>query len=111
MKQEQRLELKEVINQKIEELNASIVEYKELTAPVSPDVAYGRISRMDAINNKSVIEAALRESEAKLKRLKVALFRINDDDFGTCIICKNDIPFNRLKYMPDSVRCVECASR
>lgn len=30
--------------------------------PIAPDVAIGRISRMDAINNKSVMEASLRNA-------------------------------------------------
>lgn len=111
MTNEDILEIKKIINIKIEELNKSISEYKELTAPVSPDVAYGRISRMDAINNKSVIESALRESELKLKRLKETLFRMNEPDFGKCVNCRKEIPLNRLKYMPESVRCVECASK
>ncbi len=41
-----------------------ILEYCEMTKPAAPDVAIGRI-RMDAINNKSVTEAALRQAERK----------------------------------------------
>ncbi|MBK7435458.1 MAG: hypothetical protein IPI77_01355 [Saprospiraceae bacterium] len=43
-----------------------ILENSEMTKPVAPDVAIGRISRMDAINNKSVTEAVLRQAERKL---------------------------------------------
>ena len=57
----------------IEEINSTskkINKYKELSKPVAPENSIGRISRMDAINNKSVIEAALRESQFKLNQLK-----------------------------------------
>jgi DnaK suppressor protein len=80
----------------------------EMTKPVAPDDAIGRISRMDAINNKSVMEASLREVENKLKRLIVALEKIDNKDFGICIKCLQSIPFKRMLILPDSVKCVSC---
>jgi DnaK suppressor protein len=47
-------EIKQKILDEISKTELLIVEYKELTQPIAPDVAIGRISRMDAINNKSV---------------------------------------------------------
>ena len=31
-----------------------IESYREMNKPIAPDVAIGRITRMDAINNKSI---------------------------------------------------------
>ncbi len=64
---------------------------------------------MDAINNKSVNEAALRKAELKLNNLKVALTRIHDHDFGICIRCEKTIPIGRILLMPHAVTCVFCA--
>ena len=44
----------------IEVTQHKITEYTELCKPIAPENAIGRISRMDAINNKSVVEAALK---------------------------------------------------
>ena len=66
---------------------------------------------MDAINNKSVNEAALRKSVEKLANLEKALEKIDKPEFGTCVRCKNPIPPARLMYMPESNKCVHCASR
>ncbi len=110
MTSQEKQELKEAIERKIKMTKSAIGDYKEMTKPVAPDVAIGRISRMDAINNKSVMEAALREAEAKLKRLEKAISKIDDDDFGICSQCKQPIPFGRLKAMPDSTKCMKCAS-
>ena len=49
----------------IEVTQHKITEYTELCKPIAPENAIGRISRMDAINNKSVIEAALRKQKIK----------------------------------------------
>lgn len=101
------------IQQKIEEeilkTEASILHYKELTKPIAPENAIGRVSRMDAINNKSVNDAALKKSEQKLKNLTIALSNINDTDFGLCFKCHNPIPLGRILLMPHSRYCVNCA--
>jgi len=39
-----------------------------LTKPISPESAIGSVSRMDAINNKSINESALRQSEEKFSK-------------------------------------------
>ena len=85
-------EIKEKIITEIEKTEKSVLEYKEITKPVEPDCAIGRVSRMDAINNKSLAEAALRKAEEKLSKLKYVLNKLNEDDLGTCVKCKKRIP-------------------
>lgn len=111
MTEQEQSELKAAIEKKIKLTEAAIEDYKEMTKPVAPDVAIGRLSRMDAINNKSVMEAALREAEAKLFRLEHALVKLANNEFGRCTKCSQPIPFNRLKAMPDSTRCITCAAQ
>ncbi|MGB1318070.1 MAG: TraR/DksA family transcriptional regulator, partial [Flavobacteriales bacterium] len=69
----------------------------------------GRISRMDAINNKSINDAALRQARNKLDKLQLAHQKCDDPAFGICIKCKGPIPMGRLTLMPESLRCVRCA--
>lgn len=106
---EQRQQLLQAIEKKIKFTKAAITDYKDMTQPVAPDVAIGRLSRMDAINNKSVMEAALREAEAKLVRLQSSLNMIDDEKLGLCANCNEAIEFKRLLAMPDSLRCVRCS--
>ena len=93
----------------IEITQHKIAEYTELCKPIAPENAIGRISRMDAINNKSVVEAALRQAKNKMLQLKVMETKIADTDFGYCIKCKNNIPLGRLMIRPHSKFCVNCA--
>ncbi|MDB4584336.1 TraR/DksA family transcriptional regulator, partial [Draconibacterium sp.] len=88
-------EIKAKIEAEIRKTEKQVAEYKELTKPVEPENAIGRISRMDAINNKSVTEAALRKAEDKLNKLKIAVLKVDDDDFGICIRCHKPIPPGR----------------
>ena len=102
-------EIKQKILEEITKTEKLIVEYKEMTKPVAQDDAIGRISRMDAINNKSVTEASLRQAEEKLLNLKRVLSRVGTSDFGICIKCGKAIPEGRLIYRPESLTCVDCA--
>ncbi|MEX2632854.1 MAG: TraR/DksA C4-type zinc finger protein [Balneolales bacterium] len=109
LKPHERQKLKEIILEQIELAKSDIVELKEVTKPIAPDVSLGRISRMDAINNKSVNEAGLRQTQAKLRRLEKAFEDIDQPTFGMCIRCGNPIPYGRLEFMPASKKCVSCA--
>lgn len=101
--------IEQTILEEITKTEESIGKYKEMAKPIAPDVAIGRISRMDAINNKSVVEASLRQAEHKLKNLNKVLSQIGSKEFGICIKCKQPIPVGRILIRPESLHCVNCA--
>ena len=103
-------EMKQKLLSEIKKTEDLIMEYRELTRPVEPDCAIGRVSRMDAINNKSVTEASLRQAETKLINLKRVLDQLGTKDFGLCLKCRKPIPIGRIIIKPDSLYCVDCAS-
>ena len=101
--------IKQKILDEIAKTEKVITDYKELTKPVSPDDSIGRISRMDAINNKSVVEASLRKAEEKLRGLNHVFSQLGTKEFGLCIRCNQAIPLGRILFRPESVYCVNCA--
>ena len=102
-------ELLDFYNHEIEALKSSILGYKEASKPVAPDDAYGRVSRMDAINNKSVMELSLRQAEVRLSKLERMVEKIGTDEFGKCVKCGQAIPIGRIMAMPESSKCISCA--
>jgi len=86
-----------------------ILDLKKATAPIAPDKGLGRLTRMDAIQDKAVKEAALNQSRETLHHLEMALTKINAPTFGTCIICHQPIPIERILLLPQSTKCVTCA--
>ncbi|MDG5490564.1 TraR/DksA C4-type zinc finger protein [Psychroserpens sp. SPM9] len=101
--------IQQIILQEIETTKSQILNYEELTKPIAPSDAIGRVSRMDAINNKSVNEASLRQAETKLNNLKRVLANLKNEDFGICLKCKQPIPVGRILIRPESLLCVNCA--
>ena len=102
-------ELISKIEEEISVTERKIKDLRNLTKPISPSDAIGRVSRMDAINNKSVNENSLRQAEVKLSNLKRVLENVGTPNFGICVQCKNQIPIGRILIRPQSLLCVNCA--
>jgi DnaK suppressor protein len=108
---EQKNELRSTIEQLISETEEELVQLVEYTRPVSPDSSIGRISRMDAINNKAINDAAFLEKKKLHQKLEKTIDRLDDTGFDNCIKCGEPIAFGRLQIMPHTRRCVRCSGR
>ena len=111
MTDKEKEKLKSIIDEQIESTKEEIIELIELTKPITLDNSIGRLSRMDAINNKTINEKALRDKKRTLQKLERALERYEEGKLGTCLKCGDEIPFGRLKIMPYTTRCVKCSGR
>ncbi len=107
----ERRELKCKIEGEIEAQRKLIVSLSETSKPVAPDNAIGRLSRMEALNDRAVSEASLNVAQTKLSRLETALGKVNQPDFGICVSCDHPIPPGRIVLMPEATRCVPCAEK
>jgi DnaK suppressor protein len=58
------------------------------------------------------VELALSDQELnELGAVSRALKRVYEPDYGLCTDCRAEIPFDRLKIEPQTLRCVACESR
>ncbi len=109
MNDDERKKFKQKLQKELESLKERLPSLKEAAKPVPPDNAVGRISRMGAIGERGVREAALRDATEKLRKLENQLERVDHPDFGLCAYCRKPIPAARLLFLPESDRCVACA--
>lgn len=109
MKKSELTAIKQALDSEIKSTEQKIVEYSLLCQPIAPENSIGRVSRMDAINNKSIVEAALRVAKEKMIELKETKIIVSEKDFGICRKCNKEIPFRRLQIQPQSRFCVICA--
>jgi DnaK suppressor protein len=103
--------LRGYILERIATVKADISSYKSNTRPVAPDNAIGRLTRMEALNSKSINEAALYTARGSLENLERALTMLDDPDFGYCRQCEEPIPYARLMIVPEALFCVQCAEK
>jgi DnaK suppressor protein len=60
-----------------------------------------------AMNRELAIRNLDRET-ALLRHVAAALVRIEEGDFGNCLLCEEEIPDKRLKAVPWAAHCVSC---
>lgn len=108
---EEKQKIREEITRRLGLVKASLAGLQEQSKPVAPDNAIGRITRMDAIQQKSVSERNLRTAEEVAMKLEEALNKLDQPDFGICARCRQQIPLERILVMPESRHCVQCASQ
>jgi DnaK suppressor protein len=54
----------------------------------------------------------IRDREAKLiKKIREALERFENDTYGICETCGEDISIKRLKARPVTTQCIDCKSK
>ena len=70
----------------------------------------GRLSRMDALQGQAMARATAARRDALSLRVKAALNRIEDGEFGYCEDCGEDIARKRLQLDPTATRCISCAN-
>ena len=104
----EKKQIREKTSSEIARLKQDIAHLKEVTKPVAPE-DMDDITRMDAIVNKSVNDAALAAAQSRLVGLEYAAKRLDDPEFGYCTECGEAIPVKRLLSMPESILCVNCA--
>ena len=104
-------EIRNRIEEDIKICKQDIIRLEKSAAPIAPDKALGRLTRMDSMNDQGISKAALQQNREKCYKLEQALERIERPGFGVCAICGRAIPFERLIALPESTRCVICASR
>ena len=86
------------------------VNSKESRQPVQLDqTSIGRLSRMDAIQFQAMALEMERRRQVELRHIKAALKRIDEDEFGECQICGENIKAKRLEIDPSLVVCIDCA--
>lgn len=108
---EERAALRAELGALAEELRRLIADEGGLTDTVTLDqTAVGRVSRVDALQQQAMAQAARARHEARLERVENAIARFDDDpeSYGICADCDEPIPTGRLRAVPESVFCVRC---
>ena len=100
-----------LIMARLAELSAEDARGQEGQAVVELDQqAVGRLSRMDALQSQAMARATQARRDAETQRLHRALARMEQDEFGWCEDCGEEIADNRLEVDLTATRCISCAS-
>ena len=94
-----------------------IAEQKEIIVSLDSDddavveldqTKVGRLSRMDAMQSQALAQDVRRRRQQRLLAITKALHRIDEDEFGYCLECGNDMDPRRLDIDATAEFCVAC---
>ncbi len=79
-------------------------------APVELDQqSVGRLSRMDALQKQNMELATEHRRQMRVKAIEAAIKRIDNGDFGYCLICDEKIASQRIELDPAISCCISCS--
>lgn len=97
-----------VLQQELEELSEAA---EQGAGTVELDQArVGRLSRMDALQGQAMSQETQRRRKVQLTEVRRALQRIENDGYGECQECGEDITLERLDFIPETKLCIVCAN-
>lgn len=99
--EEQKAEYQETLNTSLESAKGQELDQQRI----------GRLSRMDALQSQSIVQAANQRMLGELSQIEAALGRIERGTFGACQLCGREITTARLELYPSTTECIICARR
>ena len=100
------------LEQRRDELQALSQDTAQSRAAVTLDQqSVGRLSRMDALQQQAMAQATEARRNQELRRVLMALRRLDSGDYGFCDQCGEAIAEGRLSRDPAAALCVPCAEK
>lgn len=105
-------EARTALTERLAELERLDALSAEGRAPVTlQQDSVGRLSRMDAMQQQAMAQAEERRRQAERARIKLALERLGEGEWGWCVQCGEEIAEGRLRNDSSVAVCVACATR
>jgi len=96
---------------RLADIRTSIDHVAKNTGIVELDqTANGRLTRMDAMQQTAMESARLSRLEIENRKHVAALARLDNDEYGICCRCGEEIAPERLQHEPATPFCVDCVS-
>jgi len=108
---EQAAELRTDLEVLAKELEHLIAISEDVAQPIALDQPIGRLSRMDAMQQR---EMAMANRAAHIQRKNLvdeAIEAFDDGSYGLCVTCDRSIPIARLKALPEAPTCLGCQEK
>ena len=110
MKKKVREDFKELLNERLENLLSRAGD--TVSGMTAPKENFPDPTDRASLESDRNFMLRIRDREHKLiKKIKKALTRIDNDSFGICESCGEEISLNRLQARPVTTLCIQCKSK
>ena len=99
--------LREHLEKKRSELSARL---EKITANVRRSLETDSKERAQQLEDSEVVDALGNEARAELKKISLALRRMDAGEYGLCSSCGLAIDSKRIEAYPYASECIDCAT-
>ncbi len=100
----------EYFKKRLEQRLKELTDGRKTDRPLELDQSrVGRLSRMDAMQQQAMSQAAGRLAALEQQRIRTAFKRMGAGEYGYCMNCEEDIAEGRLRVDPSVMTCIDCA--
>lgn len=92
--------------------SSNLSHFKELLLSEKVTITKCLQHQMEEIDetNKEVLDPLTGSEEKLLEKIELALLKIENGSYGTCVNCSREIPRPRLEAKPSVSLCLDCQS-
>ncbi|WP_108652771.1 TraR/DksA family transcriptional regulator [Dongshaea marina] len=106
----QREQIREQIVTQIQDIEERLSAHSQDAVSTDTNELFDEVDRASVEETRRLELNRIQHDKGHLVELKLALRRVESDDFGYCDSCGEEISFKRLRARPDSVLCIDCQS-
>lgn len=111
MKDEQLKQLKKQLEEQVESLEERVDHTEEFESTELSNYDNHPADNATDLYDQERGMAMTQFKEEELEDAKAALAAIEDGTYGTCAVCGEDIPFERLEALPTALTCIDHADQ
>lgn len=104
--QETLIQRREDLLIRIQAANEKFREYPPYNRPINADFFSGEICAEEG--KFGADQLFIKRALQMVGAIEIALRNMKNSQYGICRMCRREIPVERLKSVPETVRCVKC---
>lgn len=104
-------ERRRVLEKLLGEIDQLVRATAEGVKPVDLAEPIGRVSRVDAMQQQTMLAENRRAAQQRRHQVEAALARLDAGEYGECLGCGEEIDPGRLRAKPEAALCFDCQSR
>jgi len=108
MTQEEKQEIKKIIELQISSLHTEILNMQNKLKPLKKDCSLDNIDHKILKQDQDIAIKRFEIAKKRLNSLKRSYSQVNNEEYGICQECEEEIDIQRLKLIPESQYCVTC---
>ena len=108
MTQEEREVIRGLVRKELANLKKSISTFTELLDSEVQEDANDWFTTKESNPSKEMNVMAIAKARQRISVLNEVLNKIDNPEYGICVICNKPIPFERMKAVPSATRCTSC---